>query len=104
VTIDLISSARALDGDAFRELTEWHGRDIVARFYASALHSRKYDIVTTRANHQLAFGRRDTDKEFSNRHGLNFGRWPFDSAARCVESTPSGRALDSTVLPAVARP
>src|SRR5207302_4136661 len=54
--------------------------------------------------HRVEIGHGDSGKEFSNRHGLNFGRWPFDAAARRLESTPSGRALDSTVLPAVARP
>ncbi len=35
---------------------EWQGRDVVARFYASVLHRRGYDLVPTRANGQLAFG------------------------------------------------
>src|SRR6266511_2191315 len=35
---------------------EYHGRDAVARFYASIIHSRTYDLVPTRANGQLAFG------------------------------------------------
>jgi RNA polymerase sigma-70 factor (TIGR02960 family) len=36
---------------------EWHGRDLVARFYASALPpGRRYELVPTRANGQLAFG------------------------------------------------
>jgi RNA polymerase sigma-70 factor (TIGR02960 family) len=36
---------------------EYHGRDVVARFYASVFHrARNYDLVPTRANGQLAFG------------------------------------------------
>jgi RNA polymerase sigma-70 factor (ECF subfamily) len=36
---------------------EWHGRDAVTRFYASVLKAgRRYDLVPTRANGQLAFG------------------------------------------------
>jgi RNA polymerase sigma-70 factor (ECF subfamily) len=35
---------------------EYHGRDAVARFYASIIESRTYDLVPTRANGQLAFG------------------------------------------------
>jgi RNA polymerase sigma-70 factor (ECF subfamily) len=35
---------------------EWHGRDIVARFYASTLRGRGYDLVPARANGQPAFG------------------------------------------------
>jgi hypothetical protein len=35
---------------------EWHRRDLVARFYASALHGRRYELVPTRANGQVAFG------------------------------------------------
>jgi hypothetical protein len=35
---------------------EYHGRDSVARFFASLLRHRRYDLVPTRANGQLAFG------------------------------------------------
>ena len=36
---------------------EYHGRDVVARFYASVFgRGRTYDLVPTRANGQLAFG------------------------------------------------
>jgi RNA polymerase sigma-70 factor (TIGR02960 family) len=36
---------------------EYHGRDVVARFYARALQQRRtYDLVSTRANGQPAFG------------------------------------------------
>jgi RNA polymerase sigma-70 factor (ECF subfamily) len=35
---------------------EWHGREVVARFYASVLRGRRYDLVPTRANGQPAFG------------------------------------------------
>jgi hypothetical protein len=36
---------------------EWHGRDVVARFYASVFgRGPTYDLVPTRANGQLAFG------------------------------------------------
>jgi len=36
---------------------EWHGRDVVARFYASVFRpGRTYVLVPTRANGQLAFG------------------------------------------------
>ena len=36
---------------------EYHGRDVVARFYASVMPpGRRYDLVPTRANGQLAFG------------------------------------------------
>ena len=36
---------------------EYHGRDVVARFYASIMPpGRRYDLVPTRANGQLAFG------------------------------------------------
>ena len=36
---------------------EYHGRDVVARFYASVTRQgRTYDLVPTRANGQLAFG------------------------------------------------
>jgi RNA polymerase sigma-70 factor (TIGR02960 family) len=36
---------------------EYHGRDVVSRFYASIFHwGPRYDLVPTRANGQLAFG------------------------------------------------
>ena len=35
---------------------EYQGRDVVARFYASVIGGRTYDLVPTRANGQLAFG------------------------------------------------
>jgi RNA polymerase sigma-70 factor (ECF subfamily) len=37
---------------------EYHGRDVVARFYAGVAmrQGRRYDLVPTRANGQLAFG------------------------------------------------
>jgi RNA polymerase sigma-70 factor (TIGR02960 family) len=35
---------------------EYEGRDAVARFFASVLPRRRYDVVPTRANGQLAFG------------------------------------------------
>ncbi len=36
---------------------EWHGRDDVARFYASIMRQgRVYDLEPTRANGHLAFG------------------------------------------------
>ncbi|HEV7451586.1 MAG TPA: nuclear transport factor 2 family protein, partial [Pseudonocardiaceae bacterium] len=36
---------------------EYHGRDVVARFYTSVTRQgRTYDLVPTRANGQLAFG------------------------------------------------
>jgi RNA polymerase sigma-70 factor (ECF subfamily) len=35
---------------------EWQGRDAVARFYASIMPGRTYDLVPTRANGQPAFG------------------------------------------------
>jgi hypothetical protein len=36
---------------------EYHGRDVVARFYTSVMRpGRGYDLVPTRANGQLAFG------------------------------------------------
>jgi hypothetical protein len=35
---------------------EYHGRDAVAGFFASVLPRRRYDLVPTRANGQLAFG------------------------------------------------
>jgi RNA polymerase sigma-70 factor (TIGR02960 family) len=35
---------------------EYHGRDVVARFYAHVLSQRKYHLVPTRANGQVAFG------------------------------------------------
>jgi RNA polymerase sigma-70 factor (ECF subfamily) len=36
---------------------EYHGRDVVARFYASIFgRGPRYDLVPTRANGQLAFG------------------------------------------------
>jgi RNA polymerase sigma-70 factor (TIGR02960 family) len=35
---------------------EYHGRDVVARFYDSIIRHRAYDLVPTRANGQLAFG------------------------------------------------
>jgi RNA polymerase sigma-70 factor (ECF subfamily) len=36
---------------------EYHGRDVVARFYASVFRrGGRYDLVPTRANGQLAFG------------------------------------------------
>jgi len=35
---------------------EYHGRDAVARFFASVLPHRRYDLVPTMANRQLAFG------------------------------------------------
>jgi RNA polymerase sigma-70 factor (TIGR02960 family) len=35
---------------------EYHGLDVVARFYASVIRHRAYDLVPTRANGQLAFG------------------------------------------------
>src|SRR5262249_13570727 len=35
---------------------EYHGRDVVARFFASLTRSRSHDLVPTRANGQPAFG------------------------------------------------
>lgn len=37
---------------------EYHGRDTVARFFATVgfRHGRRFDLVPTRANGQLAFG------------------------------------------------
>jgi RNA polymerase sigma-70 factor (ECF subfamily) len=35
---------------------EYHGRDAVSRFYASVITHRRYDLVPTRANGQVAFG------------------------------------------------
>jgi RNA polymerase sigma-70 factor (ECF subfamily) len=35
---------------------EYHGRDVVARFFAVVVPNRTYDLVPTRANGQLAFG------------------------------------------------
>jgi RNA polymerase sigma-70 factor (ECF subfamily) len=35
---------------------EYHGRDVVARFYAHVLSRRTYHLVPTRANGQVAFG------------------------------------------------
>jgi RNA polymerase sigma-70 factor (TIGR02960 family) len=35
---------------------EYQGRDVVARFYATVLQGRTYDLIPTRANGQLAFG------------------------------------------------
>jgi RNA polymerase sigma-70 factor (TIGR02960 family) len=35
---------------------EYHGREVVARFYASIIGHRRYDLVPTRANGQLAYG------------------------------------------------
>jgi hypothetical protein len=58
VTADLISRARAGDGEAFRQLTEPHrGRGVVARFCASLFGAgRRFDLVPTRANGQPALG------------------------------------------------
>src|SRR5262249_46105856 len=35
---------------------EYEGRDVVARFDASLMHHRRYDLVPTRANGRPAFG------------------------------------------------
>jgi RNA polymerase sigma-70 factor (ECF subfamily) len=35
---------------------EYHGRDVVARFFASLMRRRSHDLVPTRANGQPAFG------------------------------------------------
>jgi RNA polymerase sigma-70 factor (TIGR02960 family) len=35
---------------------EYHGRDVVARFFASLMRRRSHDLVATRANGQPAFG------------------------------------------------
>jgi RNA polymerase sigma-70 factor (TIGR02960 family) len=35
---------------------EYHGRDVVARFYAHVMSQRRYHLVPTRANGQVAFG------------------------------------------------
>ena len=35
---------------------EYHGLDAVSRFYASVISHRRYDLVPTRANGQVAFG------------------------------------------------
>jgi len=48
---------------------EWHGRDVVTRFYASILHGRRYDLVPTRANRQLAFGAYFRSPTGGVRHG-----------------------------------
>ncbi len=75
---DLISRARAGDGEVFRELTEPYrrelqvhcyrmlgslqdaedeGRDVVARFCAGIFGAgRRFDLLPTRANGQPAFG------------------------------------------------
>ena len=65
VTADLISRARAGDGEAFRELTEPYRRelqvhccrDVVVRFCSLLFGAgRRVDLVPTRANGQPAFG------------------------------------------------
>jgi len=49
---------------------EWHGRDLVARFYASVFQpGRGYDLVPTRANGQVAFGAYVRGATTGLRHG-----------------------------------
>ena len=49
---------------------EYHGRDAVARFYASILRpGREFDLVPTRANHQPAYGVYRRDPTGAIRHG-----------------------------------
>jgi len=52
---------------------EYQGRDVVARFYSSVMgQGRRYDLVPTRANGQLAFGtyRRDPAGDIRHASGL----------------------------------
>jgi RNA polymerase sigma-70 factor (TIGR02960 family) len=48
---------------------EYHGRDVVARFYAHVMAQRSYHLVPTRANRQLAFGAYLADTAGGIRHG-----------------------------------
>jgi hypothetical protein len=57
---DLGALVALLTGDVFMSMPpmpfEYQGRDVVARFCASLLRSRRSDLVPTRANGQPAFG------------------------------------------------
>jgi RNA polymerase sigma-70 factor (ECF subfamily) len=48
---------------------EYQGRDVVARFYASVMRQRRYDLVPTRANGQPAFGTYLRAPTGGSRHG-----------------------------------
>jgi RNA polymerase sigma-70 factor (TIGR02960 family) len=49
---------------------EWHGRDVVARFFAAVFRSGgRYDLVPTRANGEPAFGTYVRAKSGGIRHG-----------------------------------
>jgi RNA polymerase sigma-70 factor (TIGR02960 family) len=48
---------------------EYHGRDVVARFFAHVLSQRRYHLVPTRANGQVAFGAYLTPTAGGLRHG-----------------------------------
>jgi RNA polymerase sigma-70 factor (TIGR02960 family) len=48
---------------------EYHGRDVVARFFASLMRRRSHDLVATRANGQPAFGAYLRAPTGSIRHG-----------------------------------
>jgi len=57
---DIDALVALLTEDAFVSMPpvplEYQGKEVVARFYASLLHSRRYELVPTRANGQPAFG------------------------------------------------
>jgi hypothetical protein len=48
---------------------EYHGRDVAARFFAHVMAQRRYHLVPTRANRQLAFGAYLADTAGGIRHG-----------------------------------
>jgi RNA polymerase sigma-70 factor (ECF subfamily) len=48
---------------------EYEGRDVVARFFKSLLHNRRYALLPTRANGQVAFGAYLRAPTGATRHG-----------------------------------
>jgi RNA polymerase sigma-70 factor (ECF subfamily) len=76
---------------------EYHGRDVVARFYASMIgQGRTYDLVSTRANGQLAFGAYLRGRD-GIRHGT--GLVVLTLAGNRISRISAITRFDNSVLP-----
>jgi RNA polymerase sigma-70 factor (ECF subfamily) len=73
---------------------EYHGRDVVARFFASLLRRRLHDLVPTRANGQPAFGAYLRAPTGGVRHGTGLFVLTLAGDRICAMTR-----FDSSVLP-----